>query len=135
MIIFDAPPREECTVRRQSTSTPMQALVMLNDPQFIEASRLIAERMLREGGSNDQERIAFAFRLATSRAASAKELTLLQDLLEERKEEFGKEPQKAAAYLNIGEYPDSGEFDQTELAAYAQVANAILNLTESIQKA
>ncbi|MEM8892778.1 MAG: DUF1553 domain-containing protein, partial [Bacteroidota bacterium] len=135
MIIFDAPPREECTVRRQSTSTPMQALVMLNDPQFIEASRLIAERMLREGGSNDQDRIAFAFRLATSRAASTKELDLLQDLLEERKEEFGKAPQKATAYLNIGEYPDSGEFDHTELAAYAQVANAILNLTESIQKA
>lgn len=135
MIIFDAPPREECTVRRQSTSTPMQALVMLNDPQFIEASRLIAERMLREGGANDVERIGFAFRLATSRAASKEEIQLLQDLLEERREEFGNAPQKAEAYLNIGEFPDSGEFEKTELAAYAQVANAILNLTESIQKA
>ncbi|MDW3648534.1 MAG: DUF1553 domain-containing protein [Bacteroidia bacterium] len=135
MIIFDAPPREECTVRRQSTSTPMQALVMLNDPQFIEASRLIAERMLREGGSNDRDRISFAFKLATSRAASDKELELLEELLIEHRQAFKKDPPKAVAYLNIGEYPDTEEFDKTELAAYAQLANAILNLTESIQKA
>ncbi|MEL6251625.1 MAG: DUF1553 domain-containing protein [Bacteroidota bacterium] len=135
MIIFDAPPREECTVRRQSTSTPMQALVMLNDPQFIEASRLIAERMLREGGGNDRDRISFAFRLATSRSASEKEIQLLQDLLAEHRQAFENEPKKAEAYLNIGEYPDTAEFEKTELAAYAQVANAILNLTESIQKA
>ncbi|MEM6800213.1 MAG: DUF1553 domain-containing protein [Bacteroidota bacterium] len=135
MIIFDAPTREECIVRRQSTSTPMQALVMLNDPQFIEASRLIAERMLREGGTTAEDKIRFAFKLATSRDASAQEVDILRDLLEINRHDFEREPEKAQAYLNIGEFSVAEEFDIIELAAYTQVTNAILNLTESIQKA
>lgn len=134
MITFDAPSREECIVRRQATSTPMQALVLLNDPQFTEASRLIAERMLREGGNEISEQIAFAFRLATSRAPSSEEIRLLEELLEKQKADFEQEPLKAEQYLKIGEYPRTKEFVATELAAYTLLANAILNLTESIQK-
>jgi len=134
MITFDAPSREECIVRRQATSTPMQALVLLNDPQFTEASRLIAERMLREGGNQISEQIAFAFRLTTSRSPSSEEIRLLEELLEKKKADFEQEPAKAEQYLNIGEYPRTAEFAATKLAAYTLLANAILNLTESIQK-
>ncbi|MDA0196905.1 MAG: DUF1553 domain-containing protein, partial [Bacteroidetes bacterium] len=134
MMTFDAPAREQCEVRRQSTSTPMQALVLLNDPQFTEASRLIAYRMLSEGGANNEERIRFAFRLATSRHPREKEMEHLVNLLKDEQETFAKEPEKAENLLNIGEYKLEPDFDLTVLAAYTVVANAILNLTESISK-
>jgi len=134
MITFDASTREQCSVRRQSTSTPMQALVLLNDPQFTEASRLFAQRMLAEGGTTEEERIRFAFRLATSRHPNEKEVRLLVDLLEFQIETFKAEPERASSLLKIGEYPVNPDSDFTELAAYAVVANAILNLTETIRK-
>ncbi|TDI65876.1 MAG: DUF1553 domain-containing protein [Bacteroidetes bacterium] len=134
MITFDASTREQCAVRRQSTSTPMQALVLLNDPQFTEASRLFAQRMLVEGGTMEEERIRFAFRLATSRHPNEKEVSLLADLLEFQKEIFKAAPERALRLLRIGEYPLNTDLDITELAAYTVVANAILNLTETIRK-
>jgi len=134
MMTFDASTREQCEVRRQSTSTPMQALVLLNDPQFTEASRLIAYRMLSEGGADTEERIRFAFRLATSRHPGEKEIALLVNLLKDQQEVFTREPKKAESLLNIGEYQLEPNFDLTALAAYTVVANAILNLTESISK-
>ncbi len=134
MIIFDAATREQCSVERQSTSTPMQALVLLNDPQFVEASRLIAQRMLFEGGTTDQDRIQFAFRLATSRTPSEKELSLLKQLLQDQLEVFSQEPQRAQDLLLIGEYPTEGELDMIQLAAYTVVANTIMNLSETILK-
>jgi hypothetical protein len=134
MITFDASTREQCSVRRQSTSTPMQALVLLNDPQFTEASRLFAQRMLAEGGTTEEERIRFAFRLATSRHPNEKEVRLLVDLLEFQIETFKAEPERASSLLKIGEYPINTDSDYIELAAYAVVANAILNLTETIRK-
>ena len=134
MITFDASTREQCLVRRESTSTPMQALVLLNDPQFIEASRLIAQRMLAEGGANGDERIRFAFRLATSRHPQEKEVMLLAGLLEDQMEFFNSDPEMAEGLLNIGEYELDPNLDLAELAAYTVVANAILNLTETISK-
>jgi hypothetical protein len=134
MITFDASTREQCSVRRQSTSTPMQALVLLNDPQFTEASRLFAQIMLAEGGTTEEERIRFSFRLATSRHPNEKEVRLLVDLLEFQIETFKAEPERASSLLKIGEYPINPNSDYIELAAYAVVANAILNLTETIRK-
>jgi hypothetical protein len=134
MIIFDAATREQCSVERQSTSTPMQALVMLNDPQFVEASRLFAQRMLLEGGDTPEERIRFAFRLATSRMPGEKELTLLSDLLKDQQRVFENEPDRARSLLQIGEYQIDSEVDLVQLAAYAVVANTIMNLSETILK-
>ncbi len=134
MMTFDASTREQCEVRRQSTSTPMQALVLLNDPQFTEASRLIAYRMISEGGTDEEERISFAFRLATSRHPHEKEMALLVELLKDQHDVFSREPELADNLLNIGEYKLKAGFDLAELAAYTVVANTILNLTESISK-
>ena len=136
MITFDASTREQCAVERQSTSTPMQALVLLNDPQFTEASRLIAQRMLAEEGITADERISLAFRLATSRHPNKKELRLLEDLLKDQKEVFEANPGSAESLLKVGEYGGvKPSLDIIELAAYTVVANAIMNLTETIRKA
>ena len=135
MTTFDASTREQCTVKRQSTTTPMQALVLLNDPQYIESSRLIAERMLEEGGDEVESRIQFAFRLATSRRATNKELNILRELFNTEQAEFKDNPDAAYSLLKIGEYGRDENLDAIELAAYTTVANTILNLSEAIRKA
>ena len=134
MIVFDAPSREQCNLKRRATSTPMQALVLLNDPQFIESSRLIATRMLKQGGNSAEKRIEFAFRLATSRSPKGSELRLLNDLLQAEQTGFKADPEAAAKLTAVGEYPLAKDVDISELAAYTVVANAILNLTETIRK-
>ncbi len=134
MIIFDAATREQCAVERQSTSTPMQALVLLNDPQFVEASRFIAQRMLLEGGTDAEQRIRYAFRLATSRQPGDEELDLLNNLLEDQQTVFAGDVDRARGLLGIGEAPNQSDLDIVELAAYTVVANAIMNLTETILK-
>jgi hypothetical protein len=134
MLIFDATTREQCAVERQSTSTPMQALVLLNDPQFVETSRLIAQRMLFEGGTSAEERIRFAFRLATSRQPSVEELALLLELLQTQYQTFETKPERARSLLAVGEYQLDNNLDVVELAAYTVVANTIMNLSESILK-
>ena len=134
MIIFDAATREQCAVERQSTSTPMQALVLLNDPQFTETSRLMAQRMLVEGGAELQARIEFAFRLATSRQPTQDELALLTELFNDQFEVFAAEPERAARYLKVGEYGYQHKLDVIELASYTVIANTILNLAETILK-
>ena len=135
MTTFDASTREQCTVKRQTTTTPMQALVLLNDPQYIESSRLIAERMMEEGGDKLESRIQFAFRLATSRRATSKELNILEELFHTEQAEFKDNPEAAYSLLKIGEYRRDENLDAIELAAYTTVANTILNLSEAIRKA
>jgi hypothetical protein len=88
MLTFDAAERNTCLVRRQNTSTPLQALVLLNDTQFVEAARKIGERALKEGGATLDERIVFTFRLLTGRKSSARELTVLRKLYAEQLESF-----------------------------------------------
>lgn len=134
LVIFDAPSRELCTVKRRTTSTPMQALVLLNDPQFIEASRLIATRMLLEKDLTRTERIEFAFVMATSRKATQKEVTVLEKLFEKEMLQFQENPNSAEQLLAIGEYPILEHVSAIELATYTIIANTILNLTETIQK-
>ncbi len=134
MTIFDAPSREQCTIKRGATSTPMQALVLLNDPQFIEASRVLAARMVTEGGETVEERIAFAFQLATSRLPDRSELRLLLDLFQEEKAEFEANPEDAKKLLSIGEYEIEVGISSVDLAAYSVLANTIMNMTETILK-
>lgn len=134
MTVFDAPSREQCIIERRATSTPMQALTLLNDPQFTEASRLIATRMLTEGGETVTDRIQFAFRLATSRPPTAKEIRLLETLLTAEQADFEANPDAARRLIEVGEYPLPQDISPVELAAYTVLANAILNLTESILK-
>jgi len=91
MMVFDASDKNYCTVRRQSTATPLQALALLNDEMYIETARLLAERMMREGGNTPGDRLAYAFRLATSRNASAAEVAVLQAGFEKRLAQYRAE--------------------------------------------
>lgn len=134
MTVFDAPSREQCSIKRRNTSTPMQALVLLNDPQFTEAARLMAQRMLEEGGEQAEDRIAYAFKWATSRSPEEKEVNILMRLLEAELSGFATDADAANRLLSIGEIPITKRQDIAELAAYTVLASAILNLTESIHK-
>ncbi len=130
MAIFDAPTRETCTVRRLNTNTPLQALVLLNDPQYIEASRALAARMIKEGGATSRERISYAFRLATARKVSSEELKILHAAFTREKKRFTEHPAEAVRFLAIKQ-ESPGAID---LAAYAMVASTILNLNETITR-
>jgi hypothetical protein len=132
--VFDAPSREKCTVRRSQTNTPMQALALMNNPTFVEAARALAQRALIEGGRNDKARVAYAFRLATARQPTGKEVGILRDLLDSRRKWFAKYPAEARRLLSIGESPRDRRLGPAEHAAWTTVASAILNLDETISK-
>lgn len=134
MLSFDAGTREQCQVKRQTTSTPMQALVLLNDPQFLEAARLLAVRMIQEGGDDLEQRIEYAFRWATSRKPSRAEQQSLQALWQAEKQDFEAHPETASQLLSIGENGLNPEVALEDWAAYAQIAHAIMNLSETLQK-
>jgi hypothetical protein len=131
---FDAPDRETCTVRRSRTNTPLQALVLLNDPTYVEASRKFAERILREGGQTAAERIAFAFSTVNARQPTTAELTVLQAVYEKQLARFRELPDAATSLLAIGEAPADASFDKAELAAWGMVASVILNTDEAVTK-
>ena len=133
MLIFDAPTRETCVVRRPRTNTPLQALVVLNDPQFVEAARALAGRMLREGGPDPLERLAYGFRLVTARRPDRAELKLLGNLLEAQRTAFRANPAAARALLTVGDF-QAPDLDPVELAAWSTVASVLLNLDETITK-
>lgn len=133
MMTFDATTRDLCTVKRQRTSTPLQALVMMNDPQIIEASRLLAQNVIEETVSVD-ERIKTIFELVTSRKPNETEINSLKEYLEEELDYFTDDPAKAEAYLAIGEYHSPFDIEKSEMAAYAMLASAIFNLDESISR-
>ncbi len=131
---FDAPDREKCAARRAQTNTPLQALVLLNDPTYVEASRALAQRALLEGGRDAKARIGFAFRLATSRAPTGQEVSVLRTLLDGRLKAFRQDRQSALKLLAVGESPRDRRLDAAELAAYTTVASVIFNLDETISK-
>ncbi len=134
MITFDAATRNYCVVKRQTTSTPLQALVLLNDPQVTEASRAFAERMITEGGNSPKSRIQFGFRNATSRYPQDKELEALTEILVVEQSTYESDPKAAEALLSVGERSIAKDYKNSELAAYSVVANAIFNLDETITK-
>jgi hypothetical protein len=131
---FDAPDREKCTARRALTNTPLQALVLMNDPTYVEAARALAERTLLEGGVDEKSRVAYAFRLATARPASGKEIDVLRKLLRERLAGFRVDTKAATKLVEVGESARNPKFDVAELAAWTTVASVILNLDETITK-
>ncbi len=134
MQTFDAPDRETCIVSRERTNTPLQALVLLNDPTYVEASRLLAERMMMQGGATPAERIRFAFRLATARLPDDRETALLAALFEKQKARYNADPAAAKALLAVGEARRKAGLDSAELAAWTNVVSTILNLDETVTK-
>jgi hypothetical protein len=131
---FDAPDRETCTVHRSITNTPLQALVLMNDPTYIEASRKLAERMMNQGGPNADTRIAFAFRTATARDPSAEEREVLKKIYDAQLDVYRHDPAAAGKLLAVGESPRNEKLDAPQLAAWTTVASVILNLDETITR-
>ena len=134
MNILDAPSREACTIRRERTNTPMQALMLMNDPQFFEAARVFAERTLKEGGETPEERIAFMFEIATAREPKPSEAALLVETLQAHAEEFKADPEAAKALIVVGESKPDETLDAVEVATWTMIANLILNLDEVLNK-
>src|SRR5204863_5292700 len=134
MTIFDAPTREFCVVRRPVSSTPLQALALLNDEMYVETARKLAERMMKEAGPLPGARLSYAFRLATARAPSSSELAVLEAGLNARREQYRKDSAAAEKLLTAGEAPLDPALDVVELAAYTTAAGVILNLDEAITR-
>jgi hypothetical protein len=134
LVTFDAPDRETCVVRRARTNTPLQALVLMNDPTYVEASRKLAERMLREAGTSPEERISLAFRLTLSRKPSQRETASLLKTVERVTASYRANPAAVEDLLKVGEAPRESKFDGTELAAWTIAASVILNLDETLTK-
>ena len=131
---FDAPSREECTVNRVNSNTPLQALVLLNDPIFVESARAFAARALREGGLTPREQIRWAFATATGRPPTAEETAILSELHRESRAAFLADPAGAARLRAIGEAPAGRGLPPVRLAAMTAVTRAILNLHETITR-
>jgi len=134
LTLFDAPDREKCTARRAVTNTPLQALVLLNDPTYVEASRALAERTLRSGGKSDQARIDFAFKLATARAPDPQERSVLLSSLKEFRSSYAQDQANATKLLSVGDTKVDSSLAPRELAAWTTVASMILNLDETVTK-
>ncbi|MBO0699125.1 MAG: DUF1553 domain-containing protein, partial [Zavarzinella sp.] len=130
---FDAPSREECTNERPRSSTPLQALVLLNDPTYVEAARVFAANVLKDGETTP-ERIAAAYRRALSRPPTAEEVKVLEGLLENHRVDFQKDPAGAQKLLKVGLAPVPANVEPAELAAWTSVARAILNLHEAVTR-
>lgn len=128
---FDAPSRSYCVIRRQQTNTPLQALVTLNDPTFVEAAKVMGEQMAKDNG---REAIASAYRKLTGRRPQKEEMDLLTDLQQREYEKFKQHPQKAKGWLHAGQYQTDRSLDSLLIAANAAVANTILNSDASLTK-
>ena len=131
---MDAPSREECTAERPRSNTPTAALVLLNDPTFIEAARALAYRIMKEGDAATNSRLDFAYQLVLSRLPDAEERAVMTGLLKATYEDSQKNPKSAEAVLDVGQAPRPNDVDATELASWTAVARALLNLNETITR-
>ncbi len=134
MMNFDAAGREACVVRELRTNTPLQSLNLMNDVTYLEAARKMAERMMREGGATPQQRIAYGFGLATARQPDRRESEILQSSFNYYRDAFQSDPKASSKYLAQGEAPRDASLDERELAAYATLANMMLNLDATVTK-
>ena len=134
LLAFDASTREECVVQRPRSNTPLQALVLLNDPSYVEAARGLAARVIREVDAGQEARLNRAFRLVLSRPARPEEVSALMRLLTTHLEQYTAEPDAARALLSIGLSPIPANIDSAELAAWISVARVVLNLNETITR-
>ena len=131
-ITLDAPTREFCSAQRARTSTPLQSLVLMNDPVFVEAARAFAQRILRDGGPDNPARLRFAWRTALGRIPTDPESAILARTLDAQLLNYRQDPAAAAALVKIGDLPKPEDLDDRELAAWTAVANVLLNLNETI---
>ncbi|MEX2185773.1 MAG: PSD1 and planctomycete cytochrome C domain-containing protein [Pirellulales bacterium] len=134
MSTLDAPSRETCTVRRSRTNTPLAALALMNDEQFVEASRRLAERVLLESDTPDDARAAYLFRLATGRMPNEAETAVLLDTFRTHLATFTADEEAAKKLIHVGESKPRDGLDARQVAAWAMVANLVLNLDEAITK-
>ncbi|MGF1582739.1 MAG: PSD1 and planctomycete cytochrome C domain-containing protein [Gemmataceae bacterium] len=134
MAIFDAPSREQCRVRRERTNTPLQALVTLNERQFVECARHLGQRIMKEGGKTTEDRIKWAYHLATARYPSEADLKDLVDTYDFCFKEFSGKPKEAQELIKYGDTLPDASLDPVELASWTVVANTLLNLHEVVNK-
>ncbi len=134
MLTLDAPSRENCTVRRPRTNTPLQSLVLMNDVQYVEAARRLAERMMKDGGSQPVDRLEWGFRLATARKPTPPESQVLQTVFAKHLAKFTQDTAAAEKLLAAGTAPRDTTLPMPEHAAYTMAANLLLNLDETITK-
>lgn len=134
LLAFDAPTREECTAERVRSNVPQQALVLLNDPTYVEAARVFAERALRNGGSSDEVRLVWIYRSALSRMPNDQEREILTELLQKHRREYAADRAAAEKLVATGLAPVAKDLDAAELAAWTSVTRAVLNLHETINR-
>ncbi|MFO1449407.1 MAG: PSD1 and planctomycete cytochrome C domain-containing protein [Opitutaceae bacterium] len=134
LMAFDAPSRDECTVNRSTSNTPLQALVLLNDPTYVEAARTLAERILRGGGWSFPSRLTWAFERAVARPPAQDEVRLLRRLYDQQRARYQADPAAARALLRTGASPFADDLAPAELAAWTAVARALLNLHETVTR-
>lgn len=134
MTAFDAPSREECVAKRPTSNTPLQALVLLNDPSYVEAARVFAQNLLKECDQKDESRLERAFLQALSRSPQPYEVAALKSLLKAHLEQYQADIEAAKALLSVGQTPVLETVDAAELAAWTSVTQALLNLNETITR-
>jgi hypothetical protein len=134
LMAFDAPNREECCAERARSNIPQQALVLLNDPTYVEAARSFAVKIVKEGGPTAAQRVTWAYRRALSRKPTGPELQLLVELHSKHLQEYQSEPKSAEQVLSVGPTPAPKDLDAAELASWTSVARTILNLHETITR-
>ena len=132
MTLFDTSAHEVCSTRRMVTNTPLQALVMLNDPQFVEAARKLGERIMKEGGATDETRAKWAYRHVIGTEPTSEQLPLLHELITQQRGFFASKSSDAEALLKVGDSPADPALDKTELATFTALAQALLNLDANI---
>jgi hypothetical protein len=134
MTAFDAPSREVCVLKRSTTGTPQQAFVLLNDTQFVEAARVLAQKAIKENGDSPRKQIRCVFCRLTGREPDTTELKLLSELWNEQQAIFAKEPARARQLIAVGDTKADASLDVVKLAAATEVAQAILNLDATVWK-
>jgi hypothetical protein len=134
MEVFNAPSREVSCVRRERTNTPLQALVTMNDPQFVEAARNLAQRAMKEGGGDDAKSVDYLARRVLSRPLSEKEQKIVQASLNDLRANYSAKADDAKALIVIGESKPDDKLDPASLAAWTMLCNQLLNLDEVLNK-
>jgi hypothetical protein len=134
LLAFDAPSREECAAERNRSNIPQQALVLLNDPTYVEAARGLAARVLQECDGAPQERLERAWQLVLQRAPRAEETETMLALLAQHRNAYGADPESAEQLLQVGLAPLPDGLDKVELAAWTHVARVLINLHETITR-
>jgi hypothetical protein len=134
MVSFDATSREVCTAKREITSTPLQALVLLNDPQFVEASRVLAEKLVKAEPQSVDKRIVNSFRLLTGRVPDRDEVKILLGLYEEQKARFSKNTEAAQKLIKTGDSKPDATLESADVAATTMLVSTVMNFDEFVMK-